>query len=250
MQPETHGRFRVHNRQPGEDDGETTAILVELPDRPAVSETGENTATYEPIHAVITEQSDENTPERPTETVRPGHVIDATVTWDESSAYITESAVHRRSRFQFADGVSGLFEAATSLWDKTRTAGDHMGSTATRSTDGEPNGALYVFADPPGRDLYTELREGHIPVEPLITRVNARRGASERAVFVLHPTEGDFVVVYVVFDVNGVLAQTVRDTYELDGGLAERAARPADSETSDGSDPATLADLDIDLDGQ
>lgn len=250
MQPETHGRFRVHNRQPGEGDEKMTAILVELPDKPDPSETTDDTNTYEPIQVIVSGQSDEGVPENPTKTVQPGHVIDATLTWDENTAYLTELAVHRRSRFQFADGVTGLFEAATNLWADTRAAGDHLGSTATRSTDGEPNGALYVFADPRGRDLYTELREGRVPVEPLITRVNTRRGRSERAVFVLHPAAGEFVVVYVVFEPDGVLAQTVRDTYELDGGLSERAATPADSEPNDGDSPATLADLDIELDGQ
>ncbi len=101
----------------------------------------------------------------------------------------------------------------------------------TYSTGKEPNGVVYVFAkqDPP-RDLFAEFRTGATPIEPLIQRVNATHDAGddagdttdsesddspERAVFVLNPADEPFLVVYIVFRKDGMLAQTVRDTYGL-----------------------------------
>jgi hypothetical protein len=111
-----------------------------------------------------------------------------------------------------------------------------MNSAVTYSTGKEPNGVVYVFAkqDPP-RDLFEEFRTGATPIEPLIQRVNATHDSddaadtddaastadsdaddpAERAVFVLNPADEPFVVVYIVFRKDGMLAQTVRDTYGL-----------------------------------
>ena len=66
-----------------------------------------------------------------------------------------------------------------------------------------------------------------------------------RSVFVLRPAAYDFVAVYVVFDRDGVLAQTVRDTYDLGDGLADRLTDTTsvktdgtDNENNDGTDDA------------
>ncbi len=247
MHPETRGRFRVHNRRPSRQADEV--ILVEFPDDPRDPESPEDTDLYEPIRAVVPEDSDEST-DIAANSVRPGHVIEATLSWENSDAYLRETTVRRRSQFYFANDITGLFRAASTLWEETRTAGDHMGATATRSTDGDPNGALYVFADPTGRNLYAELGDGRVPIEPLIDRVNGRRGVSERAVFVLQPAGGEFVVVYVVFDPEGVLAGTVRDTYDLDEHAPRSAGDQGDSDEAATDSVATLADLGIDSDEQ
>jgi hypothetical protein len=101
-----------------------------------------------------------------------------------------------------------------------------MHGRVPRGTDGEPNGALYVFAKQSGaRDLFEEFRTGITPLDPLVRR--ADRGGSvppeseqPRAVFVLRPAEEPFLVVYVVFRRDGVLAETVRSTY--DEGVSKR----------------------------
>ncbi|CDK39249.1 uncharacterized protein BN903_21 [Halorubrum sp. AJ67] len=56
--------------------------------------------------------------------------------------------------------------------------------------------------------------------------------------FVLRPAAHEFVAVYVVFDRDGVLAQTVRDTYDLGPGLAAGldASYPTDGDDSVGDD--------------
>jgi len=91
--------------------------------------------------------------------------------------------------------------------------------------------------------LLADLRAGRLPIEPLVARVNESRDDDEpREVFVLRPAAHDFVAVYVVFDRDGVLAQTVRDTYDLGPGLAagleagEFEAAKADDETGTAAD--------------
>ncbi|WP_284012102.1 DUF6663 family protein [Halobaculum litoreum] len=122
--------------------------------------------------------------------------------------------VERESRYRFADGVEPMFEAARETWQEAAAAGEGMGSRVTRDTDGEPNGALYVFGEAGARDLLGEFRSGTTPLEPLVDRVNDDLADGEpRSVFVLRPAEGGYVVVYIAFRADGVLARTVRDTY-------------------------------------
>ncbi|ESP89308.1 DUF6663 family protein [Candidatus Halobonum tyrrellensis] len=167
--------------------------------------------------------------------LEPGYVVDATVEWTDGGARFAAVDVDRPTRYLFADGVTDLFEAARDAWDDARAAGDAMASRVTRDTDGEPNGALYVFADAGGdgggvnspvrraatagtaggggRDLFAEFRDGTTPIDPLVERANEGAGDGPREVFVLRPADGRFVVVYIAFERDGLLAQTVRDTY-------------------------------------
>jgi hypothetical protein len=143
-----------------------------------------------------------------------GWVVDATLAWEAGTARVDDCEVVRRSRYYFYDGVTGMFEAARQTWADAAANGEAMASTVTRDTDGVPAGALYVFAKQRGaRDLYEELRTGVTPVEPLVERVNEDHEGGERAVFVMRPAEEAFVCVYVVFERDGLLARTVRDTY-------------------------------------
>ncbi|WP_048076974.1 DUF6663 family protein, partial [Halorubrum sp. AJ67] len=171
--------------------------------------------------------------------LRPGFVVDATLAWTDGSARFREVETVRETRFRFADGIEGMFEAAVETWEQIRAEGEPVGSITTRSNDGDPNGALYLFADGPGSDTFDEVRSGRLPIEPLVARVNDSRGDDDpREVFVLRPAAHEFVAVYVVFDRDGVLAQTVRDTYDLGPGLAAGldASYPTDGDDSVGDD--------------
>ena len=161
--------------------------------------------------------------------LRPGYVVEGTLSWDDGTARFADVAVEKRTLFAFADGVTGMFEAATETWRDAAAAGDAMNSRVTRGTDGDPNGVLYVFASGSGaRDLFAEFRDGSRPIEPLVGRVNETRGDDERDVFVLRPADEPFVAVYIVLEKGGLLADTVRDTYDL--------PRPDEAE-SDESEP-------------
>ncbi|WP_277553727.1 DUF6663 family protein [Halobaculum limi] len=158
--------------------------------------------------------------------LEPGYVVTASLRWpdaddaddaDEEStplARVESLSVDRESRYWFVDGVDPMFEAARETWESTRADGEGMGSRVTRDTDGEPNGALYVFAEAGARDLLGEFQSGTTPLEPLVDRVNEDLGDDDpRAVFVLRPASGGYVAVYIAFAVDGLLARTVRDTY-------------------------------------
>ena len=237
MDPTTSGRFRVHDRRQrpdmeadsvGGDDGDADPdagdapdefVLVELPDGPIDPTAPDAEDQFDPLYANA-EGYEGELAER-VASLQPGHVVDATLAWTDASARFVDVAVVHESRFRFADDVEGMFEAAVETWERIRAEGEAVGSITTRSNDGEPNGALYLFADAPGGDAFADLRAGRLPVEPLVARVNeSREDDGPREVFVLRPAAHDFVAVYVVFDREGVLAQTVRDTYDLGPGLA------------------------------
>ena len=155
--------------------------------------------------------------------LRTGYVVDATLSWTDGTARFESVDVRKRTLFEFADGVTGMFEAAQETWRDAVAAGDAMNSRVTRNTDGDPNGVLYVFAAQSGaRDLYAEFRDGTRPLDPLVDRVNDHRGDGDREVFVLRPADDPFVVVYIAFEKGGLLADTVRDTYDC--------PRPAESD--------------------
>jgi hypothetical protein len=150
--------------------------------------------------------------------LEPGNVVGATVEWDGDDPRVTDLDVRSRTRFTFVDGVAELFSAAGRAWRDAVADAEGMASTVTRNTDGEPNGALYVFAQQPGAaDLFAEFRDGERPLDPLVDRVNERR-EGDRDVFVLRPESDDCVCVYVVFERDGRLAGAVREKYGLDGG--------------------------------
>ncbi|OYR57746.1 DUF6663 family protein [Halorubrum halodurans] len=222
MNPTTTGRFRVHDRRPRPvdgGDGPAEFVLVELPDGPVDPTDPDAAEAYDPLYATATGYEGEIA-DRVAD-LEPGAVVDATLAWEDGTARFAEVTTVRESRFRFADGIDGMFEAAVDAWQGIRAEGEAVGSVTTRSTDGEPNGALYLFADAPGTDTFEELRAARIPVEPLVDRVNETRGDdAPREVFVLRPAAHDFVAVYVVFERDGVLARTVRDTYGLGDGLA------------------------------
>ncbi|SMO44987.1 DUF6663 family protein [Halorubrum cibi] len=222
MNPTTTGRFRVHDRRSRPvdgGDGPPEFVLVELPEGPVDPTDPDAAEAYDPLYATATGYEGE-LGDRIAD-LDPGTVVDATLAWEDGTARFAEVTVVRESRFRFGDDVQGMFEAAVDAWRGIRADGEAVGSVTTRSTDGEPNGALYLFADGPGTDTFAELRAARIPVEPLVDRVNENRADdAPREVFVLRPAAHEFVAVYVVFERDGMLARTVRDTYGLGDGLA------------------------------
>lgn len=210
MQPTTVGRFRVQRR---EDDVFT---LVEIPDEPIDPDDPAAADAYAPLRV----DGDHSAVADPLE---PGWIVDATLAWSGQKAGIEEIEVVRESRIHVADEVTGMFEAAREAWRNARAAGDAVMSTTTRGRDGSPNGALYLFADPPGRDTLSALADGSLPIEPLIARVNARlEDDDSRAIFLLRPDSDEYVAVLVAFQRDGILARTVRDTYDIGSALADR----------------------------
>jgi hypothetical protein len=249
--PEDHSRrYRVLARTIR---GDTESlVLVDL------TPTDDPADAYEPV-AVRASDYEDTLAERVAE-LEPGYVVAATLDWTGADAGTAAAfdtlTVERRTRYRFAADVEGMFEAARETWEAARTAGEAMNSRVTRDTDGEPNGALYVFADPSARNMFEEFQSGRRPIEPLVERVNEQHtestssggvatagltarleqtgedaesdgtesadetaetdndGPPEREVFVLSPADGTFVVVYIAFEKDGLLATTMRDTYE------------------------------------
>ena len=190
MDPTTSGRFRVHDRRPRPDieddpgvdgadldtdtaDASEEFVLVELPEGSVDPTAPDAEEQFDPLYA--TAEGYEGELAERVASLEPGYVVDATLAWTDGSARFDEVEVVRESRFRFADGVEGMFEAAVETWEQIRAAGEAVGSITTRSNDGEPNGALYLFADAPGGDAFADLRAGRLPVEPLVARVNEAR---------------------------------------------------------------------------
>jgi len=210
MEPTTTGRFRVLDRRP---DG--TILLVDLEEAVSAVEDTNPEADLQPLAVSPPDSGDELA-----ETVRaldPGYVVTASLAWDDSDAHVVDCEIEERTWIQYADGVTGLFEVAQETWYDAQMAGDAMNSRTTYSTDNEPNGVVYTFAkQTPPRDLFEEFRTGATPIEPLIQRVEAERDDNaDRAVFVMNPVDEEFVLIYIVFQKDGMLASTVRDTYGL-----------------------------------
>lgn len=208
MEPTTTGRFRVLDRRP---DGRI--LLVDLAEaRKAVE--GDHEVDLQPL---AVEPADDTEIAESVRELKPGYVVSASLAWDESKAHFVDYEIDERTWIQYADGVSGLFEVAQETWYDAQKAGDAMNARTTYSTGNEPNGVVYTFAkQQPPQDLFEEFRTGVQPIEPLVQRVEVERDDNEdRAVFVMNPVDAEFVLIYIVFRKDGMLAQTVRDTYGL-----------------------------------
>jgi len=172
--------------------------------------------------------------------LRPGYVVDASLVWDDGTARFTGLSVTDFTLIEYAQGVSGLFEAALDTMSEARHEGLGVTGRPTYSTDGEPNGAVYAFAEQRGeRDLFEEIRSGTLPLEPLVHRLESGGEDAESTtpgtatgqtgmredpdgplaefaheIFVMRPVEHNYVIVYLVGRRDSILADTVRDTYD------------------------------------
>ncbi|QZP37205.1 DUF6663 family protein [Halobaculum magnesiiphilum] len=215
-------RYRVLDRADG------SLVFVDL-DTPEPGPGPEPDEGFEPVRVAAdsdaADRDDESVADAVAE-LEPGYVVTATLRWPDSTAggdgaadgdsplaRVESLTVERESRYRFIDDAEPMFEAARDAWRDANAAGDGMGSRVTRDTDGEPNGALYVFGEAGARDLFGEFRSGTTPLEPLVERVNDDLDDDPREVFVLRPPDGAFVAVYIAFEKDGLLARTVRDTY-------------------------------------
>lgn len=190
MPPATTGTYRILQV---EDD---RLLLADLDD------------AYEPVAVTAEESLDAD--------LAPGTVVEADVAFGAAEARLLSATVERPTVYEFVADADVVFEAARDLWQETRAAGDGMGSRVTRTTDGDVNGVVYVFADAPGGDRIEEFRSGRRPLDPLLERVAESEGDGPRAVFVVSPDD-PFVIVTIALDPDGLFADTMRETYDLPG---------------------------------
>ncbi|WP_255169811.1 DUF6663 family protein [Natrononativus amylolyticus] len=187
MNPTTAGVFRVY---PGRQEGEWLFLDVDSAD-----------PTY--------------VPEALASDLESGNRVEATLEWDDGAPTGLEYAVVEATRFRFRRTDEPVFQAAQGCFEEARRAGEAMNARVTYSTDSDPNGVVYTFADQAGqRDLFAEFRDGGKPLEPLLARAADSEAAEPPfSVWVLDPQE-PFVLVYIVLDPEGVLEETMADTYE------------------------------------
>lgn len=196
MQTTTESTFRVLGRAPERDDA---LLLLDRDD-------------HEPIRVAVGGYDDELLDA--VGALRPGYLVDATLAWNDGDARFVTVDVRKRTLLTFADAVTGLFEAALDTMEQAHQEGAGVHGRPTFSTDGEPNGAVYAFAEQAGeRDVFEEIRTGTLPLEPLVDRLDDAEDC-EHEIFVFRPLDHDFVVVYLVLRRDSVLADTVRDTYD------------------------------------
>ncbi|GGL58322.1 DUF6663 family protein [Halocalculus aciditolerans] len=185
MTPTTDGQFRVLDVR-----GETARLA--------------DCETHEPVDVTLDGDA-----------VRPGYRVDAALAWEDGTARFETLDVVERTLLGYADGVTNLFEVALDVWEEAKREGLGVNARTTYDTDSEPNGAVYTFAEQPGeRDVFADLRAGALPLEPLVDRLQEHADPPHE-VFVLRPATHDFVLVYLVASKESVLANTVRDTYDL-----------------------------------
>ncbi|AAG19207.1 MULTISPECIES: DUF6663 family protein [Halobacterium] len=185
-------------------------VLGDAPDRDGLLVL--DRADYEPLR--VTTGDAEGALDDTVAALRPGYLVDATLAWNDGDARFTDVDIQRRTLLTFARGVSGLFEAALDTMADAHENGVGVTGRPTFNTDNEPNGAVYAFAQQPGeRDIFTEIRTGRLPIEPLVDRLD-EDAADAHEVFVFDPLDHEFTIVYLVAHRDSVLADTVRDTYD------------------------------------
>jgi hypothetical protein len=143
-----------------------------------------------------------------------GNRVRATLSWDEGEPVVEDLALESATTVAFVETAEPIFEAAEECFERARAEGEPMNSRVTYGTDNEPNGVVYTFADQPGsRDLLAEFRDGGTPLEPLVDRAAHPEGVDPPfSVYVIDPEE-PFLVVYIVLEPEGLLDETVADTY-------------------------------------
>ncbi|MFB6185767.1 MAG: DUF6663 family protein [Halobacteriaceae archaeon] len=142
--------------------------------------------------------------------VRPGNLISAHVKTSNDTSRIHSISVESETVFVFQRGITNLFEDALDAWEEAKRKGSAMNSRVTYSTEREPNGAIYVFAEQTGTDLFAQFRDGSRPIDPLLSQIDK---PEPYEVFIFDPASHRFILIYIVFEKGSLLANTVRDTY-------------------------------------
>ena len=190
MQPTTSGTFRV---LPGREDGEWLFLDVASAGPTYLPKTGHDADGVADLE--------------------PGYRVDATVEWRDDPV-VVDLGVRDRTLFEFVDGADTVFEAAQETWRDALADNTGMNADVTYGTDGDANGVVYTFAEQGGeRDLFAEFRDGVRPLDPLVARL-AEGENPPFEVFVIRPAAEPFVIVYLTIEKEGLLANTVRDTYD------------------------------------
>jgi hypothetical protein len=172
-----------------------------------------DTETADPVYVVATGYEDELA--QVSSAIEPGNAVRATIDWSNERPRFSSVEIVSETCFAFAPDATNIFEAAIECWHETEAAGEAMNSRLTRSTDGDINGVLYVFAQQAGeRDLFSEFRSGIKPIDPLLDSIAGSDPPYQ--VFGIDPREEPFVLIYIVLEPDGMLSQTVRDTYEFE----------------------------------
>ena len=149
----------------------------------------------------------------------PGNRVAARIEWTDDGPRFADVRVETRTTVEFVEGATGMFEAARETWEEAEREGRAMNSRVTKNTDNEANGVVYTFAKQSGeRDLFSEFRDGITPLEPLVGRLAEGR-EPPFSVFVIRPAEEPFVLVALAIDQDGILAETIRETYGEGGGV-------------------------------
>jgi len=144
--------------------------------------------------------------------VAPGTLLSASIDWNGEEPTVEDATVVESTQFHFHRTDAPVFQAAQACFEEARRAGEAMNARVTNDTDGRPNGVVYTFADQPGqRDLFSEFRDGEKPLEPLLSRT-AEAADPPYSVWVLDVPE-PFVLITIVFDPDGLFAETMADTY-------------------------------------
>ena len=191
MQPTMNGTFRV---LPGRGDGEWLFLDVESADPTYLPKAGHGADGVADLE--------------------PGYRVDATVEWRDDDPVVVDLDVRDRTLFEFVDRADTVFEAAQETWRDALADDAGMNADVTYGTDGDANGVVYTFAEQGGeRDLFAEFRDGVRPLDPLVARL-AEGEDPPFEVFVIRPAAEPFVIVYLTIEKGGLLANTVRDTYD------------------------------------
>ncbi|QLD89941.1 hypothetical protein HWV07_13240 [Natronomonas salina] len=143
-----------------------------------------------------------------------GNRVDADLSFEDGEPVVDAPTVDRETTFRFVRTDEPIFEAAKNCFEAARAEGEAMNSRVTYSTDNEPNGVVYTFADQPGsRDLFEEFRDGGKPLDPLVDRAAQPEDANPPFSVWVIDSEEPFVLVYIVLDPDGLLEETMRDAY-------------------------------------
>ncbi|MFT4923619.1 MAG: hypothetical protein ACI8XM_002847 [Haloarculaceae archaeon] len=151
------------------------------------------------------------------ESLQPGHLVDATVEWPpEGTPAIADLAVRTETVCTFVGDADHVFEKAEETFTEARRDRAPIASTVTYNTDGEANGALYTIAKQGGgTDIFAQFRDGRRTLEPMIDKLGEGGAEPPYEVFVVRPADEQFVFVYLAIEKGGLLANTIREEYDL-----------------------------------
>lgn len=143
-------------------------------------------------------------------TLQPGYLVQGVIDWTTDPPHVDVASVGSRTRFSFVRTAEPLFRAARECWAEAEQSGSGMNARVTYGSDAEPNGVVYTFASR-ARDRFAEFADGRRPLDPLLEQIE--RIEPPYDVFVIGPHEEPFVVVCIALERDGLLAETVRETY-------------------------------------